>query len=400
MRRGHDAAATSAVVIVCVFGLTGCVPGFGGFTIEDPEDGSVGRDGGGDRDAGASATTDAGARDGGAGADSGVDRDAGPPVDRDAGSIPECPVRPLPCLDAAPANVIEIPSEAGGEAFGDATFGDTIQVRALNLSSTYWVPSGVTLRGCEGATITGTVAFEGSSGTVEGFSVTGEIVANRSGVFTVRDNRVGPSTLGSARVEGRSVDALVAANVRLVVERNTFTDVPVGVGARTTYDTMVHAVTIDVRNNVFDGVDRPVRVEEGGIVGAIEATVRYNTLVDFMTGVSISDVDAATTIVEANLFGRGSLGVSTDSPWEGGDNLGWMLDTPFNAPPIDGALTALSGDPFRDLDGGDLRLAPGSEAIDRVPASDVDDDQRGCPRPVSFSGGSELSDVGALEAYP
>ena len=84
------------------------------------------------------------------------------------GGATNCRTLPLPCLD--PADVIDVPSEMSAQdAFTNAKPGDTIQIRGLMIGSGFRVPSQVTLHGCEGAQIIGTIAFTGQLGTIEGF---------------------------------------------------------------------------------------------------------------------------------------------------------------------------------------------------------------------------------------
>jgi len=370
---------------VCLSGA-GCVPDFGPFTVVD------GADGGGATDAGAEdggvASMEAGGGPSAAVRDDAGARDAGPPVD--AGPV-TCATRPLPCLDASDPDVIELPTEAGAEAFDSATPGQTIQVRGASLTGLSWVPSGVTLRGCDGARITGAVGFDGGQGVVEGFEVSGQIVANRGGTFVIRDNVFSGTTGAEAAVEARSVDALVAASVRAIVERNRFEDLGDAIAARTRFDTMVHAVDLTVRNNLFERVDRPILLDEAGLVGAIDATLTHNTFVTFTTALRVRDVTMGAIEVSANLFARGDRCVSSDSAWDGPDNLYASVPSAHDLPPLTGSFVEIA-EPFVDADGGDLRLRADSPAVDAVSAGDVADDFFGCPRPAG-----PRADVGAIE---
>ncbi len=391
--RARGLAAALALLLA-----EGCLPDFGIFTVVD------GVDAGADAGASDAGGVDAGASDAGGVDAGGVDAGAVDAGRTDAGArdaavvdggAAACPERPLPCLDPTRADVTEIPSEAGAEAFDTATPGQIIQVRARTLTGLAWIPTGVTLRGCEGARIAGSVAFSGGVGFVEGFEVTGQVVANRAGTFTIRDNHFSGGPSGSeAAVEARSIDALVSAHVRVVVERNRFESMPAGVAARTRYDTMVHAVTIEVRNSVFEGVDAPILLDEAGLVGAIDATLRHDTFVGFATALRVRDVAGGSVRVDANLFARGDVAVSSDSAWDGASNMTWTVTRPHDLlPPLGGTFTEIA-DPFVDVDASMLDLAPGSAAIDAVaPDATLADDQRGCPRPVG-----PRSDVGALEA--
>ena len=312
-----------------------------------------------------------------------------------------CQPVPLPCLDAANERVIEIPTEAGIEAFATANAGDTIQVRDRALGSLVWVPPLVTVRGCEGASITGTMAFRGTGGVVEGFQISGQVVANQTGTYVVRGNVFsGRTAAGAASIEGNSRDALVSADVELIVERNWFEGVPRAVGAGTSYHTMVHKVAIDVRNNVFNNVAEAIVISEGGSVGEIEASIVHNTFVGFSTAVRLFDVDRR-TILDANLFASGTRAIASDSIYDGAHNMAADVEALHDRPPLSGAVAVIDA-PFLSSADSNFQLRADSPAIDAVPAGSINDDYAGCARPVAFTddGRQPRSDVGAFEAQP
>jgi hypothetical protein len=150
-----------------------------------------------------------------------------PPKDTAVGDgtiTPNLPCRsiPLPCKESTLADVIEVPTEMSLQAaFQAAQAGDTVQVKGLQLVSGWSIPAYVTLRGCSGAKIVGAIVFSGSGGTVEGFEVSGQIVANQTGSYVIRYNTfVAAAASGQAGVSARSVDALVSASVTTIVEAN------------------------------------------------------------------------------------------------------------------------------------------------------------------------------------
>jgi len=329
----------------------------------------------------------------------------GPAPDRgltgDAPPAKPCLTLPLPCLDPAPASVIEVPTEASvADAFASAKANDTIQLRGAALGAGWKIPAYVTLRGCQGATIAGGISFAGSGGTVEGFTVEGNgtIVANQTGAYVIRHNRFGASTAVRG-VSARSIDALVFASVTAVVEGNWFTQRTHGVEAATKYDTGTHAVDLTLRNNVFSAVDYPVIVSEGGKVGKITAVIEHNTLYDFVTGLQLTGLDQVTK-TRGNLLVQGTRAVSAAAPYEVSHSATWQVTEPGD-PPFAGAFA--SADPaLVDPAGGDLRPGSGSAVVDVIPASAVmpTEDYLGCPRPVAVKGGASLGDMGAFELQP
>ena len=327
-----------------------------------------------------------------------------PPDHGPAGDAPPskpCLTLPLPCLDPGPASVIEVPTEASvADAFAGAKANDTIQIRGAALGAGWKIPAYVTLRGCQGAAIAGGISFAGSGGTVEGFTVegSGAIVANQTGAYVIRHNRFGASTSGHG-VSARSTDALVFASVTAVVEGNWFEQRTHGVEAATKYDTGTHAVDLTLRNNVFHGVDYPIQVSEGGLVGKITAVIEHNTLHDFVTGLQLTGLDQVTT-TRGNLLVEGNRAVSASAPYEVSDSATWQV-TEAGDPPFAGAFA--TADPaLVDPAGGDLRPGSGAAVVDVIPASAVmpTEDYLGCPRPVAVKGAASLGDIGAFELQP
>ena len=330
--------------------------------------------------------------------------DVGPTPDFTFKPNAPCRTLTLPCLASSPVKVIDVPGEmTAANAFKNAKAGDTIQINGKTLGAGWWIPPYVTLRGCNGAQITGSVGFSGSAGTVEGFAVggKGQIVANRTGSYTVRHNVFsGVGTDTAAGVSGRSIDGLVSAAVDLRVESNRFSGRRLGVEARTKYDVGVHEVRLTVQNNIFDGVQRPIELSEGGLVGKVVAAIDFNTLYKFDTGLSLIGVDRK-TVTRANVFAEGRIGIQASSVYEAHHSFVWKVSTTHSSPPLVGALS--QGDPaFVNAAGGDFRLSSTSALIDRVPKSAQvpTEDYYGCARPVAIKGTQALADVGALEAQP
>lgn len=334
------------------------------------------------------------------------------PADHEAGTLPRdgspgdgtpatatCSPVPLACLDPSSVSVIEVPTEVGqlDVAFAQATSGQTVQVRGLKLGAGWAIPVGVTLRGCAGAQIQGEVRFRGTSGTIEGFQVSGGIVANQTGSFRVRRNRfVAGTDPGAWAVSARSAEALVPAVVTLTVEGNWFDTRTRGVEGLTRYDTLTHQVTLTVQNNVFHRVEQPVSLSEGGMVGKIKASLRHNTLHAFKRGVTLSDL-SETTVIVGNLLLDGETGIVSDSPYELRYALAFGVTTLHTGAPASGQFDV--ADPrLTNPSGGELEPLAGSPAIDAVPAAELDlkEDYRGCTRPASASSPAR-GDIGAFE---
>ena len=320
----------------------------------------------------------------------------------DGGPAAACRPIPLPCLDPAPATVRDVPGETtAADAFASAMAGDTIQIHGpLELGSGWKVPPYVTLRGCAGAKIGGTISFQGSGGTIEGFEVAGGIVANQTGDYVLRYNRFVASTDPNLyAVSARSIDALVSATVTTTVDSNWFFGRASGIAADTQYDTMTHEVTLTVRNNVFTGVARPISVSEGGLVGKITPLVEQNTFHKFDTAISLYSVSRLSTL-RGNLFSQGTTAVVANSAFGVSGSMIWhVTNATTQSPPASGTF-AMADPIFADPDAGDFTLRPGSPAIDVLPNDGTLPalDHFGCPRPVGVKSAEPKGDIGALEA--
>lgn len=364
-----------------------------GFTVGDAG-GEVGVDGSADvalRDAGEDVpgedtmTSDAGMLDVALADAQGTDapfRDAGRP---DIPS-PVCEERRLPCLPPDTEGLVEVTTY---EHIQNASAGDLLQVRGLRLGRTR-LPEYTTLRGCEGAEITGTLTFNGGRGLVEGFIVSGAIVGNQTGDYTVRDNEFRCSDAEGC-LEASANDGILGHQVTMVVERNRFTGGMLGIVSSTRYDNMSRTVDIQIRNNIFDGVVTPIRLSESGLTGAIDALVEFNTFVGFGVAIDIFGVDSLPTL-RGNLFVNGETGVRSNVPYSAPFNMGWGLTTPTTMTrPISGGITEI---PASFADGMGFRLQPTSLAVDAAGSTSPPDDFARCQRPLG--GGA---DVGAHESY-
>jgi hypothetical protein len=313
-------------------------------------------------------------------------------VQPDLAGSTTCRPSPLPCLD--PSLVIAVPSEATvQQAFAQAKSGDIVQINGLSLGAGFQVPSGVTLHGCNGAQIVETISFAGNLGIIEGFLVPGSIVANTTGTYFIRDNRFtegGASNL--AGVSARANEGIVSATVTATVERNWFEARNTGVEGLTAYDTLVHTVNLTIRNNIFFGPGTSIDLDEGGLVGQINAGISFNTFVEGGTNIKLTSVQANTPIRACIFFNTG-FAVVSDSPYFLENDYYWGAVTNNGTMPISG--TFMNADPmFVDWPLDDLHLSPGSPLLDKIPSGpDVPmDDYYGCPRP--FGNGA---DVGAVE---
>lgn len=329
---------------------------------------------------------------------------SGPPPVTGGDAAPSSACRPvvLDCLDGTAENVLDVPGEITfQQALATAKANDVVQIRGLSIPSGYRIPPYVTLRGCAGAKLVGWVAFKGGAGTVEGFTVTpaGTVFASETGSFVVRQNRfIGVPGGGQSEpgVSGSSIEAYVSAQVNLVVEANVFEDRSFGVEGRTRYDTLTHQVALTVRNNTFRGVERPILLNEAGLVGVIDARIEHNTFYDFATAIDLFDVSRVSK-TSGNLFVKGTKAIA-GSPYEVHHSFAWEVTTPAGTPPNAGAFA--SGDPLLvDPANGDLRLRAGSPAIDAIPNGTAipGDDLQGCPRPAGATGSPPRADVGAYE---
>ena len=319
----------------------------------------------------------------------------------DAGFTPNDPCEPvvLPCLDPARPEVLSVPDElTGAQALAMVRANQILQLRGGNVGAGVRVPPAVTFYGCEGATIDGTIAFEGIGGRVEGFEVSGAIVANQTGAYVVRRNRfIGTSP--EPAVSARSVDALVSASVVIVVEQNLFTGRAIGVEVATRYDTMQHQVNAQIHDNIFDGTTAPIRISETGLVGRIDATIRHNTFHAFQDAIRI-DASEQITAIDANLFAVGTRAIAGTSPYAITYALLDAVTTDAQTPPFSGTF-ARGEARFVDASAQDFRLLPPSDAIDLLPPGASSGlDNAGCVRPAALLGAAARADVGALEAQP
>jgi hypothetical protein len=304
------------------------------------------------------------------------------------GGATNCLTLPLPCLD--PADVLDVPSEMTLQnALAQAKAGDTIQVRGLMIGSGFRVPSQVTLHGCENAQIVGTIAFDGQLGTIEGFEVSGTIVANRTGTYTIRANKItGSSTM--AGISALANEGIVSADVKLTVEGNWFQDRPLGLEAITEYDTLTHSITLTARNNIFWGLMDSISLDEAGIVGKINADLAFNTFQSGGTAVRLIDVDQMVT-VRASTVNLGAYVVDSNTPYSVSDlyYFGTMPTPPNKSPPASGKM--INADPqFVDWTNGDFHLKPESELRGKVTMDIPADDYYGCAR-------ANPTDVGAIQ---
>jgi len=397
---GYDDAMRWALAFLL---LVGCLPDTSGYGEGDLDGGAVDGgavDGGGASDGGVADGASSGA-DGGGTVDGGTGRDAARPVDLGEGTLgpAQCVAVELPCLDASRPDVVEVPTEATAAALASASPGTIVQVRGATLTGLHRVAPLVTVRGCEGATLAeaGTLwPSQGSGATIEGFRIAGDVFLNQTGYYVVRNNVFVGRTGSEPSIDANSRDALVSADVEVLVEANHFEGVPAGIVLSTRYDTMTHAVTADVRNNLFTGVAAPITVSEAGLVGEIQATLQHNTFHAFDVAIDFFGIDNRPR-VDGNLFVTGETGVRTDGIYDGAGNMASGVTQPAAVPPVGGSIPTIDP-PFVDEGGGDFRLAPGSLAIDAVAGGSVDQDLGGCPRPVAFGPGAARADVGAYEA--
>ena len=324
--------------------------------------------------------------------------DGGAQSGKDSGGGSGAACRPLvvPCLDSSDPKVIEVPTESTmQDAITNAKANDTIQIKGVSLGSGWRVPAFVTLHGCSGAKIAGSIGVAGSGAVIEGFEVPGSIVLNQTGVFVVRWNLFNGAGTDPG-VSARSIDALVAADVTATVEQNEFAARPAGVAASTQYDTMTHSVDLTLQNNLFHGVAAPVVLSRGGLVGKITSKLLHNTMTGFTTGMGFYALKDTPTVA-GNIFANGTSAVSGDSPYNLSNGLLFQC-AQGSATPLSGAFAM--GDPqLVDATNGDLHLGAGSAALDRVPAGAnlPAVDFAGCPRPVGH-GGAVLGDIGAYES--
>lgn len=343
----------------------------------------------------------AGGSSGTSGASSGQAGSSGSVVVSDAGVLPAdaCITLPLDCLDPSAPNVIEVPSERTmQQAVNEAQAGTTIQLRGVSLPAGWRVPPFVTLRGCAGAKIIGAIGFDGSAGTVEGFEITGSLVANKSGSYVVRYNRFTGSS-NDPGVDAMSAEPYLNVQVTMRAEANRFEGRPLGIAASTRYDnSMTRTVAIDIENNVFHAVAQPVLINQAGLSGQVQARITSNTLVGFDQGVRLfAQNNPQQAVLRGNLFTQGTTAVSGAVPFSVEYTIVHAVGTASSVPPIAGAF--IQADPgFVDAAAGDFRVTS-SFAIDAIPSGTPvpATDHQGCARPA----GAALpprADIGAYES--
>ena len=297
-----------------------------------------------------------------------------------------CMPQALPCLPDNTPRLINVTTSADLEL---ATAGSILQIRGQRLGR-FRIKPFVTLHGCDDAELVGAITFDGNAGTVEGFIVTGVVVANQTGSYVVRDNIFRGSFDRLGQLQANARDGVIGASVEMIVERNRFEDGEIGLSASTFYDTMTRQVTLTARNNYFINVQRPIRLSEGGLVGKIDATLEFNTLVNFQEGVSFFDVENLPTL-RANILAGGDLGVRSDQAFVAPLNMGWDLVTPSNMAPVSGEITII---PPSFQNSTSARLSADSLAIDAAGNMGPPEDHDGCLRPRG-----DGVDVGAFESH-
>lgn len=299
---------------------------------------------------------------------------------------PVCTERPLPCLAPGTPRLVEVTTL---EDIQDAAAGDILQLRGLRLGRA-WLPPFTTLHGCEGAELTGLLFFDGGQSIVEGMTISGAgaIVATQTGNYIVRDNNF-LCTNEEGCLEASARDGILGHQVTILVERNHFSGGRLGIRSSVRFSNMSRTVDIQVRNNIFDGVETPVQFSESGLTGAMTVVVEFNTFVDFEQAIDIFGVDSSLTLVRANLFAGGDTGIRSNVPYNAPLNMGWGMITPTSSPPIGGDLTIIPP----AFEGDSYNLAPGALAIDAAGSTAPPDDFQGCLRPQGSA-----ADVGALES--
>ncbi len=326
--------------------------------------------------------------------DRGGTSDAAPEADADPST--SCAGFPLDCLDPSAARVFEVPTEGTiAAALANAKTDDVVQVKGVAISSAIVVPDRVTLRGCGGAQITNAVTFGGSTGTVEGFVVSGHVLVDRTGDFEVKDNRF----TGALPVDPLAgVDVVTpgagAVVVTLLVEGNRFERRTKGVSVATSAGTGSRSVSITIRNNLAVQVAHPF-VVAGSAAGKVTADVSFNT-VAFGFDIALYGKTYESLTTRGNVFVSGTTAIETlGGEYDAPDSIAWQVTTPTFTEPTTGPLTVV--DPkFVSVATEDFRLGAGSPAVDVVTTSPVPArDLSGCARPVGAK-----ADIGALERRP
>lgn len=333
--------------------------------------------------------------------------DGGPilPPNPEAGVGPEIDCEPilLPCYANSP-NILDVPDEMTlPEALSQAQSGNIIQMRSGTIEGRVLLPSGVTLHGCQGALVNGTLGFEGIGGVVEGMTVVGQIGASAGGEYTVRRTYFVTPSPGDSEVPALVMRPVAGATIKLTVAQSTFSARTNGIAASVGPGAAAAGSTLRVENCVFDGVRSPIQLSRSTSDGPLRAVVVSSTFFGFNSAITINGLTAGdgTVDISASLFVTGIDGVASDSI--SGVRIGYSFTHDVLAPYTHGSAP----NPFVDVDPSfvdksslthhDLRLARGSAAVDRVPAAVAvpAKDFYGCPRPA---GGAV--DPGAYESQP
>lgn len=331
--------------------------------------------------------------------------DAGPvlPPNPDAGVGPEiaCEDLQVRCYDFAPANIIDVPGEMTlADAFATAKSGDTIQMTAGYIDGTMQLPAGVTLHGCIGATVRGTLLFGGGSGLVEGMMVTGQIGADTSGDYTVRKSYFLKSDV--ADQAGLLLSANFGAAIKITVSQSNFSARDLGIYAGTGKGAATGSY-LRVENCLFDGVATAVKLARVGTLSSpLRARIASSTFYGFSTAISMKGLGNydGTVDIAASLFGTGARAVEGDSLF------GVSVSYSFTNDVVVPWGESKPPNPFVDIEPGfvntgfgahDFRLKKGSAAVDRIPVTVAvpSKDIYGCPRP-----GGAAVDPGAYESQP
>lgn len=333
--------------------------------------------------------------------DAGPEPDALPP-DKDADVGPEEPCEPeVACLDAADPHVIEVPTEKTiEEAIATAKAGDTIQVRGMVLSGTQKLPDDVNLRGCQAARIGGDVYFGAGTATVEGFDVTGHIAAGNEGTFSIVRSRFSRILAAQDDLPAVSVvPTLLGTNIELSVKQCIFTQRSQGIQVLGIMTTGLRGLKLSVENSAFSRTRQPIVLDRQEKV-PLFAEVLSSTFYDFETAITVKGrlMNEFAVVVDVSLFSNGKIGVdTTGSPYRIRSSFAHEIDNPIIST-LAGSGELTEVDPsFVDPNKDDLRLARGSEAVNRIPNVVLvpRKDFYGCPRPAGAG-----IDPGAYESQP
>ena len=331
-------------------------------------------------------------RDSGA-SDEGVSPDA---LLIDAGPPPmECEVVPPPCLDASRPDVLVVTDRASqASALAAAQPGQTIMFRGVRIDTPVEVPPSVSVFGCEDSRVASELRLTGGTSRIEGFEVTGTLLTRGSGQFTIRLNRLGGQGM-SPSLAVRLGAAATSTPADILIERNRFGRRDRAIEITSTFDETPAEVRIQVRNNIFRGIRRPVFVAEAGPEQGVGLALAYNTFFNFDEAVRLDRV-GPTVESFANVLVKGSRAFMGIGPYTTTEDFVWELTSPGGLPPVRGAFTTM--DPrFVDAVANDFRPGPDSPLIDRITEAQriPDRDHFGCPRPIGRG-----ADVGAVERQP